>query len=722
MRSLASVLTIAFLLVSGAVLHGQQPSGAPAAPASPGQDDTTIRIRLPVLTVTAQKEPAEVGTLPVSVTAVARDTLERAEVRSISDAALYAPNTFFHEFTARKLSNPRFRGVGSSPNNPGVSTYFDGVPQLNANSSSIELADVEQIEFVRGPQSTLFGRNAVGGLINVSSRRPSLSDWRGSLTGPFGNFSTGEVRAAVSGPLVSNRVGFGASFGYAARDGFTVNDVTGHDLDSRSALFGKTQLLWTPAADWEARLIVTGERARDGDYALNDLGAVRASPFHVERDVEGFTRRDVVAPTVSLRRAGRRLELTTTTGLVWWRTDDRTDLDYTAAPFITRDNEEKSRQFTQEVRVASARNAPLALSDAVALRWQAGVFVFTQDYEQDAVNTFAAFVLSPFIAAPVRQTSPSSALDDRGVGVYGQGTVSVANRFDATVGLRADRERKHASLDTFFVPAIASTAEVEAERTFSDVSPQFSLAYHARPDAHMVYATVARGYKAGGFNAASPTSAEAYGEESSWSYEAGAKTRWFADRLSMHAALFYLDWRDLQVNLPNPLVPGQFFIANSAGASSKGLELEVNARPLAGCDFFAGVGYTDAAFDEGSLSSGLAVGGRRLANTPRYTADFGGQYTVTLTPGTAVYGRAEIGVRGSYFYDDANTEGQDAFSLAHFRAGARGRRLFAEAWLRNAFDTRYVPIAFAYPGFAPSGFVAEAGAPRTFGVRAGVTF
>lgn len=97
----------------------------------------------------------------------------RRPLQPVSDAADYAPNTFFHEFTARKLSNPRFRGVGSSPNNPGVTTYIDGVPQLNANSSSIELMDVDQIEFVRGPQSALFGRNVLGGLVNVTSARRS---------------------------------------------------------------------------------------------------------------------------------------------------------------------------------------------------------------------------------------------------------------------------------------------------------------------------------------------------------------------------------------------------------------------------------------------------------------------------------------------------------------------------------------------------------------------
>ena len=121
----------------------------------------------PTVIVTAQKEPADAQTLPVSVTAVRGETLSNAGITVIREAAIYAPNTYFADFTARKLSNPRFRGIGSSPNNPSITAYLDGVPQLNANSSSLDLIDVEQVEFVRGPQSALFGRNTLGGVVNV---------------------------------------------------------------------------------------------------------------------------------------------------------------------------------------------------------------------------------------------------------------------------------------------------------------------------------------------------------------------------------------------------------------------------------------------------------------------------------------------------------------------------------------------------------------------------
>src|SRR5262249_18035882 len=350
-------------------------------------------------------------------------------------------------------------------------------------------------------------------------------------------------------------------FGYSGRAGFTQNDVTGHDLDHRSAFFGKGQLLWTPNEAWQARIILAGERARDGDYALVDLGALRVNSFHASRDLEGFTNRDIVALTALVSRTGGPVDFSSVTGLVWWKTEDLTDLDYSALPLITRDNSERDIHFTQEFRLPSAKNASLSLADHVSARWQAGVFVFTQHYTQDAVNTFSPFVLSPLVGFPVSQHSPQSALDDRGVGVYGQGTLTLWQKVDATVGLRGDYEHKEANLNTFYSPPIVPPAAVNADKNFSDVSPQFTAAYHIRRG-RMTYVTAARGFKAGGFNAASPAGSEAYGEEHTWNYEAGIKTSWLADRLMVNGAVFWINWRNIQVNLPNPAVPAEFYIAS----------------------------------------------------------------------------------------------------------------------------------------------------------------
>jgi iron complex outermembrane receptor protein len=135
------------------------------------------RVTLPPVEVTAQKEPEDPQVLPLSVTVMLREWLTQDDSRTPSEAGWFSPNIFFSEFSARKLSNARFRGVGSSPANPGITSYIDGVAQLNASSSSIEFLDIDQVEFVRGPQSALFGRNARGGVITVMSRKPCQGSW-----------------------------------------------------------------------------------------------------------------------------------------------------------------------------------------------------------------------------------------------------------------------------------------------------------------------------------------------------------------------------------------------------------------------------------------------------------------------------------------------------------------------------------------------------------------
>jgi iron complex outermembrane receptor protein len=672
------------------------------------------------LIVTAQKEPADPQSLPLSLTTVAKPTLENAGIQIVSEAGVYGPNVWFSEFSARKLSNARFRGIGASPANPSVTTFFDGVPQLHANTSSIDLVDVDQVEFVRGPQSALFGRNALGGLINVTSARPSLTTWSGNMSVPFANVDARDVRGNVSGPLVTDKLGTAVSLRYGRRDGYTVNDLTGNDLDSRSAFAGKGQLLWTPVRSWETRVIISGERDRDGDYALSDLGGLRQNPYHTARDFEGYTHRDIFGTTILNRHEGSSLTLTSTTGFLNWKTEDQTDLDYSPLPLVTRDNREESFQFTQEVRVASPSSAPVRFSDRAALKWQGGVFLFTQNYEQEAANNFTAGFLSPFLPFPVRQTSPQADLDDVGVGLFGQGVVTLSERVDLTAGLRFDYEQKDAILGVFFTPAIAPPQQTVADESFSNVSPQFAAAFHLQPG-KTLYASVGKGYKAGGFNPASPPGTESYDEEHTWDFEGGVKTTWANGRVAANAAVFRIDWDDLQLNVPNLFVPGQFYIANVGGATSSGVEVELNARVHPNVDVFGGIGYTKATFGDDAISSGVPVSGNTVPNTPDYTGSLGVQVSRTLTQGT-LYGRGEVTFSGAFEYDDLNTERQSAYSLANFRAGIRGRIVFVEGWIRNAFDTEYIPVAFAYGPLAPSGFIGEMGRPRTFGISAGVGF
>jgi iron complex outermembrane receptor protein len=702
-----------FLLVfsmAGAVPAADQASAPQGVP----------QVTLPPVVVTAQKEPADPQRLPVSVSAVSRETIDSAGISSINDASFLSPNTVFVDLSARKVSNPYIRGIGSSPWNPGVTTYIDGVPQLNANSANIELLDIQQIEFVRGPQSALFGRNAIGGLINVSSARPSLTQWTSRIDAPLGTQRERGVRGAMSGPLGGSSA-IGLAFGTRARDGFTVNDITGNTLDDRSATFGRAQFLYMPTPRWETRFIVGGERDRDGDYALNDLDETRRNPFHAQRDVEGYTDRDIWSSTILIRHEGPHYAFSSVSGGVWWKTHDFTDLDYSAQPLLTRDNAEKDTQLTQEFRFASAAQAPARLSSRLTVEWQTGVFLFSQHYTQDAVTTFAPQVLSPFVTVPVNQHSPEAILDDMGIGLYALGTLTAWSELDLTLGARFDREQKKADLDTFYDPAIAPPTHMEGERTFSDVSPQAAVTWRAT-SAFSAYASIGKGFKAGGFNTWAPSGSESYGQEHAWNLEAGVKMNMVGGRVSATAAYYRIDWEDMQLNVPTPGAPAQFYIANVGNARSTGFEAAVNARPVQGVDLYGTFGTTDATFGTGSVSSGVDVSGNELPNAPGYTASMGVKLSTGIGRSLGAYGRADVVFYGAYHYDDLNRAGQDAYSLVNLRGGFRAGKFGVEGWVSNVFDTQYVPVAFAYGSLTPSGFIGEPGHPRTVGLTARVGF
>jgi iron complex outermembrane receptor protein len=184
-----------------------------------------------------------------------------------------------------------------------------------------------------------------------------------------------------------------------------------------------------------------------------------------------------------------------------------------------------------------------------------------------------------------------------------------------------------------------------------------------------------------------------------------------------------MDWDNLQLNVPIIASPGRFYIANAGSAVSKGVEVELRARPWSWCEVFGSAGYVNAEFLSGSQENGVSISGNDLPYTPEFTGQLGVQLTWAPCKQATLYARAEGVVYGNFAYDSSNAAGQDTYSLANFRAGVRGRHWFVEGWVNNAFNTEYAPIALPYStSFAPSGYIAEPGAPLTYGIRGGVEF
>ncbi len=358
------------------------------------------------------------------------------------------------------------------------------------------------------------------------------------------------------------------------------------------------------------------------------------------------------------------------------------------------------------------------------VKWQAGVEYFNQGYDQDAVNTLSAFVLSPQVGFPVAMHSPQ--VVDRhqpASACSARATFTFNDKADLTAGLRFDHESSDAHLNTFFEPAIAPANVVAAEQSFDDVSPQFAFGYRVRPRAHRLRVGGAR-LQGGRLQSGGAARQRGLRRRARVARRGRrASRRWPAARSSANAAVFFIDWDDLQLNVPNPFVPGQFYIANVGSARSRGVEFDVTARPRPAIDLFAAVGFTSARVrgrhdgerrrrrrQRAALHAGLHGDVRRPVDARHHVGDQrlrarGDRADRRVRLRRRQHAKARTRIRSSI----------SAPAPAH-------KRLFAELWLRNAFETRYVPIAIPYPGFAPSGFIGENGRPRTFGVSVGTTF
>ncbi len=667
------------------------------------------------ITVTARKSPEPLQEVPGAVTVRSAVDLASAGARDLRDAASGTPNLTLADFSSRQLTFPYVRGIGSGQNDPGVATYIDGVPQLSYITANQELLDADRVEFLRGPQGALYGNGALGGVINIVPRLPSATPG-GSVSLTAGSHGLFDSRVSATGPLGGGLLG-SFSGGFATRDGYTKNDVTGHNLDSQQAWFGHAQLYLPNQGDWDFRLSVTGESDRDGDYALYDLANLRANPYHASHDYEGCNDRDLLQPVFTARRHGDAVEFTSITALQWWRTHSRTDLDYTALDLMRQRVDAISVAGTEELRLASPVDAPVALTDRLNLHWLAGAFFFASRTQRETLTDYrpGGVAPPPFGWLFPYQEEKDSCQHDLGASLFGQTTLTLDKAWELTLGLRDDFEHRAAKLASqataFFIPPTASTPE----RDFNQVCPDVSLAYHFTPD-FLAYVKVSEGYRAGGFNAEGPAS---YNPETSWNYEAGLKTLWFDRQLIANAALFRTVWHDMQLNVPVGSNPYNYCVENAGRARSQGAELELRATPCRDLELFAGGALLDADFRPGSQTltgtppyTTLNIGGNDLPFAPHVTWNAGAQLSRDLPCNLRGFVRTDVTGMTRSFFDPSNGASQGALALVNLRFGVEAGNWRAELWAKNLFDRRYIAMALPYG----VNYIGENGAPRTLGM------
>jgi iron complex outermembrane receptor protein len=668
--------------------------------------------------VTARKRAESIDRIPASVTSVSADEIEAAGMRSLADAARLVPNLNLTEFTSRRLSFPFIRGVGSGQGEAGVVTYIDGVPQLTTGSTNLPLAGLDRIEFLRGPQGVLYGRNALGGVIHLHSRRPSTTPEFGVGIG-LGNYDLREVSASYSGPIGRGEsaplVGF--DFNHSRRSGYTKNQFTGNDVDDRDAYFGRAQTLFTPGDNTEVRVSIYGERARDGGFALTNvypaplnplLGpGLKANPHRLSQDFEGVAERSIIAPSVNWTVFGDAVDFTSITSYQDWDILETSDFDFSFAPAVIRTTEEDQQYFSQELRWGTAESR----RDENSVSWLAGVQAFVAESGRASQNNFLV-AQPPAIPFPGVDSS-TGRFRDYGIGLFAEGTIAPAENVEVTAGLRYDHETKRADLDQTFYAFGAGTpvSNSRPDEDYGELLPSVSAA--VRPDeSTTIYASASKGYKAGGFNLTAPVGQLEYNPEENWSYEFGVKRTCLDGRAAVRLAVFYIDWEDMQLNVP-PL-GGVPYVDNAGDSTSNGIELEATTEVCDNLSLFGGIGHTDTEFDNYTDPFGNNVAGKSLPFAPETTWNLGVQTGADIGQDKRWFTRLEYVGVGDFYYDPNNTQ-KESFELLNASAGVECDTWSFSVWARNLTDEEYVPVALQINPADSTFFVGESGEPFVIG-------
>lgn len=671
--------------------------------------------------MTARKWEELPGEVPRSVTTVPGEQIRDAGIREVRQAARYVPNMIVTEFSSRRLSFPFVRGVGSGQGDPAVGTFIDGVPQLQVSSTNLPLLDVERVEILRGPHGALYGRNTIGGAMNIISRRPS-SKTEVDADVTFGNFALQEYRIVGSVPIERDKLSVSFAGVHQRRDGYTDNDFTGNDVDDREMFFGRAQVLWTPDTENEVRFSVHSESSRDGGFVLSDYNGLRARPNKISQDYEGFADRDVLAGSLTWTRSGDEVDFTSITAGQWWDIEESTDFDFSALDGVRRFTTADQTYVYQELRFASAEDRPIVLSSEAELKWLWGVSGFWSDSEQGAANEFrpggAGIIFFPPQVAGTDQATGS--FDSYAAAAFAQATIDWKESWEFTGALRYEYESKDADIDRrYLVMGFPATqASTSADESFDEILPRLSVSYQWSEEL-MAYVLAARGFKAGGFNLTAPSGSETFGPEKSWTYEAGFRSSSREGKVVVAGSLFFIEWDDMQLSQFNAQTGG--YVTNAGQSTSMGAEIEIVSRPIEGVQLFAGVGVLDTEFDRFTDQFGADVSGKDLPFAPENSGNVGIQVSKPIDDGLTCYVRAEHFHVGDFFYDAGNLKAE-SYNLTNFRVGLGGEQWRIDGWIRNAFDNDYIPVAFQPNPGDPTAFVGESAAPQTYGVTLRVRF
>lgn len=749
--------------VSAASLMISNPAFAQSVTKAPSRGDAGDG----EIVVTAEKRASSVQKVPIAITALSGDTLAQAGVNDIARLASSIPNFDFGEtFGAAKLA---IRGIGYA----NLSTGAEGSVAYNLNDVYIarpagqigNFYDVQRVEVLRGPQGTLYGRNATGGLINVYTNRPT-DDWSGSGQLTIGNYNDLIVEGGIGGPIAPG-IGARIAFFGQNRDGYGTNVVTGNDVDDTRTRAARLTLAFEPASNFSVTVIgdigrdrsrgrgarLVNQRGLTGEPGVSGLpvagiqlgGTAIINGYDIASDVDPRYRRRSGGITVDAK-----LELNdfTLRSISAWRHTAfslNSDLDGTSLPINQIFYDEKSNAYTQELNLNYSSEA----FDVTT-----GAYFFAENLQG---SFWTPLAYDPVTSAlqPGNWRSNYGAGGDlkaRAFAGFAQVSYRPTDRLTLILGGRYSTEKKtDIDLYTDFVTStrfleaadfvnrnLPFAAPYKSSKRWNAFTPKFGVNFQVSPQT-LIYGSVSKGFKAGIFNLGGTQVIPVAGggvvlnnppvnPETVWAYEAGLKTRLLNNRLRMNLAAFYYDYSDLQLTK----IDGQnVVLTNATSAKIYGIEAETTFEPVDDFKIDLNASWLHSEFtdftnsDQGRPGLGqIDLSGNRLPQSPKFTVSGGIEYAAQIASGSIV-GRAQGFWSSRIFFDEFNVNAVSQPSYAKLDVSLSYRRtdgIELTAFVNNVTDKKILETAYqssSLTGFPVNGFLAP---PRTYGVRARYSF
>lgn len=667
--------------------------------------DSTLTYAIDEIEVVAFKANKDLSIQPVSATILSKEALQNHNFMNIKEISAFVPNFFMPDYGSRLTSPIYIRGIGSRINAPSVGLYVDGIPYFDRSSYDFNIGDIEKIEVLRGSQGTIYGRNTMGGIINVYTKSP-FRHKETTVSVSAGNYNHYKAEGSHVGQI-NHALGYIVSANYSHRGGYFDNLYTGKKADGSDALAGRIRLGWQINPQWVAYLTTAYEYSdQDGyPYGLYDTETNKTEA--VNYNERSYYRRQMSNNGLHLKYTTADYQLDSQSSFQYFDGEQGIDQDFMPADQIYVTFSHRQKMVSQEINARSLRDTPY--------QWQTGLFGFYQHYSQDNDIEY-------------RQSGNGMLTDTKnpssGFAVYHQSTFNdlLTDGLSITLGLRYDWEKIKMENRTKTTGANGQVNDpIYKKDTYSKLTPKFAIQYLTNKH-HLAYFSLSHGYKAGGFNTTADREEDwTFKPEQSWTYEIGWKGNAFEDRLQTEVCLFYIDWQDQQVTQKKATEQG-FKLRNAGKSVSKGIEITSHIRPVDQLHFLFNWGYTHAKFREYLYdeSKDIDYGGYFLPLVPRHTFSAAGDYTLNIKAKhleSIVLNMEYTGI-GKLFWSENNVAEQPFYHTLNGKISFRNKKMALSLWAKNITDSSYIAYYFESMGHE----FAQRGKPFTIGTDIQLTF